>query len=252
MQYAASVRWRLNKKGLKMLERNGIYAVSTPNTDRDPSTCDPKTTPQGMPVDHNVPNLKPDDHAFASELYQSSAAVNSDRKTIPNEDLKAQTKGSEPQMITNDTPPVTAAPIINNNIDLTTAKGEETLDTAFTQHPAGSSDNKNIASEALTGEGHTGQRIGEDLPPIADWHLRKKKAELFIEDCGQVPYLAALKDFLKTKGISWERFDPKLHYLPYDLLITTKASYKNEGKCVFWDDGKSAVWEFLRTHFKDL
>lgn len=86
---------------------------------------------------------------------------------------------------------------------------------------------------------------------ITNWHLRKKRADIYIEENSNIPYLASLKVFLKSKGISLLPYDASLHYLPYDILLLNKVHYQNEGTCAFLDDGKAAIWAFLQHHFKD-
>ncbi len=83
-----------------------------------------------------------------------------------------------------------------------------------------------------------------------NWHLRKKRADIYIEDDASVPYLSGLKGFLKAKGISCLPFNAELHYLPYDILLINKAHYQNEGICAFLDGGKASIWAFLQQHFK--
>ncbi len=101
-------------------------------------------------------------------------------------------------------------------------------------------------------EAHIQKRApsNDGIMPRTNWHLRKKRADIYIEDDASVPYLAGLKEFLKSKGISSLPFNAELHYLPYDILLLNKAHYQNEGICAFLDEGKASIWAFLQHHFK--
>ena len=96
------------------------------------------------------------------------------------------------------------------------------------------------------------QRVSqnEESRPRLNWHLRKKRADIYIEEDENIPYLAGLKSFLTSKGITLLAFDTNLHYLPYDLILLRKAHYQHEGQCAFLDDGKAAIWSFLQQHLK--
>ncbi len=121
-----------------------------------------------------------------------------------------------------------------------------------------SADNTVVANSmannlAPANEAHSQQQRApnnEEITSRTNWHLRKKRADIYIEDDASVPYLAGLKGFLKSKGISLLPFNLELHYLPYDLILLNKVHYKNEGTCAFLDDGKASIWAFLQQHFK--
>ena len=88
------------------------------------------------------------------------------------------------------------------------------------------------------------------LPQRLNWHLRKKRADLFIDMQSAAPFLADLKKFLQSKGISVLPYDQNMHYLPYDLLLCDSTRAPLEGKYCCLNGEKRSVWEFLKKNFK--
>lgn len=86
-------------------------------------------------------------------------------------------------------------------------------------------------------------------PSYPGWHLRKKRADVFVDLQSGTPFLKPLCDYLKSKGLSVLGYDPKLHYLPYDVILADKARLGTEGRCAALDGGKAAVWAFLKRSF---
>ena len=84
-----------------------------------------------------------------------------------------------------------------------------------------------------------------------NWHLRKKRADLFIDMQADVPFLSDLKKFLQSKGISVLPYDHSVHYLPYDRLLCSNTHIPSEGKYCLLNNDKRNVWEFLKKNFKD-
>jgi len=87
------------------------------------------------------------------------------------------------------------------------------------------------------------------FPSYPGWHLRKKRADVFVDLQSGAPFLKPLCDYLKSKGLSVLGYDPKLHYLPYDVILADKARLGTEGRCAALDGGKAAVWAFLKRSF---
>lgn len=83
---------------------------------------------------------------------------------------------------------------------------------------------------------------------VCGWHLRKKRADVFIDQNSRAPYLESLCSYLKSKGISILAYDPELHYLSYDVILADKNRLGNEGRQMALDD-KGRVWEFLKKVF---
>ncbi len=86
-------------------------------------------------------------------------------------------------------------------------------------------------------------------PSYPGWHLRKKRADVFVDLQSGVPFLKPLCDYLKSKGLSVLGYDQGLHYLPYDVLLADKARLHGEGRSAALDGGKAAVWVFLKREF---
>ena len=91
----------------------------------------------------------------------------------------------------------------------------------------------------------------ESDPVYPDWHLRKKRADLYIDKASQAAYLQKLEAFVRQKGLSVQPYERALHYLPYDCILCDRgrAPAQGEGRCAFLDDGREAVWNFLKQRF---
>ncbi len=91
----------------------------------------------------------------------------------------------------------------------------------------------------------------ESDPVYPNWHLRKKRADLYIDEASQAAYLQKLEAFVRQKGLSVQPYDRALHYLPYDCILCdrARAPVSGEGRCAFLDDGREAVWIFLKQRF---
>ena len=86
-------------------------------------------------------------------------------------------------------------------------------------------------------------------PSYPGWHLRKKRADVFVDLQSGAPFLKPLCDYLKSKGLSVLGYDQGLHYLPYDVILADKARLHGEGRSAALDGGKAAVWTFLKREF---
>ena len=83
-------------------------------------------------------------------------------------------------------------------------------------------------------------------PSYSGWHLRKKRADVFVDLQSSAPFIKPLVAFLQSKGLSVLGYDPRLHYLPYDVILADKARLGAEGRSAALDGGKAAVWAFLK------
>lgn len=134
---------------------------------------------------------------------------------------------------------------------------EQSLERVMTNEPVGGSRSQNTIYEgAVTDQvTHKPDAVSESGAErsagatIKGWHLRKKRADIFIDQSSQVPYLEPLCSYLKSKGISILAYDPKLHYLSYDVILADKSRLGVEGRRMPLDDGKGKVWEFLKQVF---
>ncbi|MGN0909784.1 MAG: hypothetical protein ACI4NA_09195 [Succinivibrio sp.] len=83
-------------------------------------------------------------------------------------------------------------------------------------------------------------------PSYPGWHLRKKRADVFVDMQSGAQFLKPLCAFLKSRGLSVLGYDPSVHYLPYDVILADKARLHGEGCSAALDGGKAAVWAFLK------
>lgn len=252
MHNSTNVLWKLNAKGLELLNKAGIVSTT-------PQVFAPKAS-QDLINSQFVqnPNEESSSHSTSqnAESFQEKSSfvkkeeVNDNVKTIINNE-SSQNIGAVANLLT--TKESLTSPI--HNIAISTLEPKTANNTDANQNlPSQNtySDTQNTVSETTRSEHtNTNTNINDDikLVPVTNWHLRKKKADIFIEDIASITYLEGLKKFLTSKGIKWQLFDPMVHYLPYDLLLITHASFRNEGDCAFLEDGKAQVWNFLKQHF---
>ncbi len=83
------------------------------------------------------------------------------------------------------------------------------------------------------------------------WHLRPKRADVFISFDSKVDYLAQFLQYLEKCGFDIKNYDPRYHYLPSDLLILDDKEKPEQGHVVYLQQGKSAVWEFLKKYIPE-
>lgn len=88
-----------------------------------------------------------------------------------------------------------------------------------------------------------------DFPDYSNWHLRKKRADAYVDMQSSAPFLQPLCSYLKSKGLKVLDYDPALHYLPYDVILADRSRLHGEGRSTALDGGKAAVWAFLKKAF---
>lgn len=90
----------------------------------------------------------------------------------------------------------------------------------------------------------------DDQPPQRpDWHLRKKKADVYVDMQSECPFLTPMVDFLKGKGLSVLPLEPGCHYLAYEVILCDGARAPTEGRIGILEQGKGAVWALLKRNF---
>lgn len=243
MQHSTNVLWKLNAKGVELLQQAGIvsttYQSLAPNESQHVSNLNNESTSSFRSNETLTENLSTENKTDLRENVNSII----DQK-------RSQSSGSETdlhptkEILTN-----TIQNISNNIPEQVTASDTTTNQTISLQGAYSNGQKTSSKIDTNISDAKTGVNNNLELMPITNWHLRKKKADIFIEDVASVTYLEGLKKFLTSKGIKWQLFDPIVHYLPYDLLLITHASFKNEGDCAFLEDGKAQVWNFLKQHF---
>lgn len=237
MRHSSNVLWKLNTKGLEILNKAGVVAS---NSQVQPNIEENSTIKASL---------------FRAEALEKTTVPDTDKhKDLSSTQVLSDTTNSAKDLRTKSETVTTALPNSNNDAFEKEVVASSSTQTSPSQmsyealQATRSRSNTNPSQHATaTIEGKKIESIG--LEPISNWHLRKKKADLFIEDLASITYLDGLKKFLTSKGINWQHFDPTLHYLPYDLMLITRASFKKEGECAFLDAGKANVWKFLKDHF---
>ncbi|MBO6258474.1 MAG: hypothetical protein J6M93_03985 [Succinivibrio sp.] len=81
------------------------------------------------------------------------------------------------------------------------------------------------------------------------YHLRKKRADVFISTTSKVDFVERLQQFLQGRGLRILPYDNTVHYLPYDVLLLAAKEHCDEGIVMNLDEGREAVWSFLKTQF---
>lgn len=84
------------------------------------------------------------------------------------------------------------------------------------------------------------------------WHLRKKRADLFISLDSKVDYLKSLLNYLNKFNLKILNYDPSVHYLPSDLLVLDADKRVEQGTVVYLNEGKRAVWDFLKVQLPEI
>ena len=84
------------------------------------------------------------------------------------------------------------------------------------------------------------------------WHLRKKRAAVFISLDSKVDYLKALLNYLNKFNLKIFNYDPSVHYLPSDLLVLDADKRVEQGTVVYLNEGKRAVWDFLKVQLPEI
>lgn len=99
--------------------------------------------------------------------------------------------------------------------------------------------------------GFTGSHVvSDDQPPQRpDWHLRKKRADVYVDMQSECPFLSPMVEFLKGKGLSVLPLEPGCHYLAYEVILCDGARAPQEGRVGILDQGKGAVWALLKRNF---
>ncbi len=78
------------------------------------------------------------------------------------------------------------------------------------------------------------------------WHLRKKRADIFLSKNSQFEFIPSLLDFLNKKKVTVLPFDDKVHYLPSDILLLSDEDRVEQGTVFYLSQGKKALWQFLK------
>ncbi len=89
------------------------------------------------------------------------------------------------------------------------------------------------------------------ISPIANWHLRKQRAEVFIDLNSSVDFVEGLVNFLKSKKVDVKPFDEKVHYLPSDLLLVDQTRLVPQGTVYCLNLGKRYIWDNLKLELGD-
>lgn len=104
----------------------------------------------------------------------------------------------------------------------------------------------NYARSGFTGS----HAVSDDQPPQRpDWHLRKKRADVYVDMQSECPFLSPMVEFLKGKGLSVLPLEPGCHYLAYEVILCDGARAPQEGRVGILDQGKGAVWALLKRNF---
>ena len=96
---------------------------------------------------------------------------------------------------------------------------------------------------ALPGSGAPESGAGAPGPGVR--RLRPRRADLFVKLGSSCGYLGALLDFLNSRRLKIEPFDPRWEYLPSDLILCDDETPEH-GLYLSLARGKRAVWEFLK------
>ncbi len=89
------------------------------------------------------------------------------------------------------------------------------------------------------------------ISPIANWHLRKQRAEVFIDLNSSVDFVEGLVNFLKSKKVDVKPFDENVHYLPSDLLLVDQTRLVPQGTVYCLNLGKRYIWDNLKLELGD-
>ena len=89
------------------------------------------------------------------------------------------------------------------------------------------------------------------ITPIANWHLRKQKADVFIDLNSSVDFVEGLVNFLKSKKVDVKPFDVNVHYLPSDLLLVDQTRLVPQGTVYCLNLGKRYIWDNLKLELGD-
>ena len=89
------------------------------------------------------------------------------------------------------------------------------------------------------------------ITPIANWHLRKQRADVFIDLNSSVDFVEGLVNFLKSKKVDVKPFDEKVHYLPSDLLLVDQTRLVPQGTVYCLNLGKRYIWDNLKLELGD-
>ncbi|MCR5536504.1 MAG: hypothetical protein K6F05_03720 [Succinivibrio sp.] len=79
--------------------------------------------------------------------------------------------------------------------------------------------------------------------------LRRRRADLFIEQRAEVDFLGSLSEFLAHKQFTVLPYDDTKRYLPTDILLLSAGQVVDAGTVCYLQQGKKAVWEFLKACF---
>ena len=89
------------------------------------------------------------------------------------------------------------------------------------------------------------------ITPIANWHLRKQRADVFIDLNSSVDFVEGLVNFLKSKKVDVKPFDENVHYLPSDLLLVDQTRLVPQGTVYCLNLGKRYIWDNLKLELGD-
>ena len=89
------------------------------------------------------------------------------------------------------------------------------------------------------------------ITPIANWHLRKQRADVFIDLNSSVDFVEGLVNFLKSKKVDVKPFDVNVHYLPSDLLLVDQTRLVPQGTVYCLNLGKRYIWDNLKLELGD-
>lgn len=83
------------------------------------------------------------------------------------------------------------------------------------------------------------------------WRLRPQRADVFVSLDSKVDYLAQFIQYLEKCSFDIKSYESKYHYLPSDLLILDDKEKPEQGHVVYLQQGKGAVWEFLKKYIPE-
>ncbi len=84
------------------------------------------------------------------------------------------------------------------------------------------------------------------------YHLRSKRADVFLKKNSSADFVASLENYLKSRGIAVLPYDDSLCYLPSDVLLIDSTDEILQGTAVYLDHGRREVWELLKKEYPKL
>ncbi|MBO5565680.1 MAG: hypothetical protein J5934_00480 [Succinivibrio sp.] len=105
-----------------------------------------------------------------------------------------------------------------------------------------------VAAEISPASAPVNRARWKNLP----YHLRSKRADVFLKKNSSADFVASLETYLKSRGIAVLPYDDSLCYLPSDVLLIDSTDEILQGTAVYLDHGRREVWEFLKKEYPKL